>query len=999
MSDLEQNKVLRPATATEGEAIPEGAAPGGPLRAAIRSETNGLDLKARLRELIWTYRAGTGLVGNRLRPLRGGITALLGGLVAFLLMSVEAQFRWGVPVGVLAMCVATFGVLDFLGTFDDPEDRVARRTTMTELARPLVAMFASFGATLLFIGLAVAGRLPLVATAVLVTGSFMALIVSVFATGVALGPLALDETGSPRPLLRRHGFWVVTAATLLYLPMAGSYSLSDPWETHYGEVAREMLSRNDWISTWWAQDGWFWSKPVLDFWMQALAMGIFGVNYRPGMMLEGAASGHTPWPEWAVRMPVFILTLLALYTLYKGVAKVFGRRAGMLGALVLATMPQWFLLAHQTITDMPLVASLSTAMGLLMIGMHTDPDQKVRAFEVSVFGKKFRLTAYHLVFGVILLSALPQILYLCSRNAEVQWLIKIPTFRWHPDEFWSGSKGNCGLPGNEACNAQRPYNAQFQPALQGLMWAGVLGAVLYMNWGERRVQRLCFLAAWYFAAVATMGKGPAGFGLPICVTFTYIAATRQWRKLTSLEILSGLLLIAVVAIPWYFAMYMRHGQPFTDRLIFHDMYKRAMTHVHDTNEGDDVSFRFYIWQLGYALFPWTGLVPAGLVFWTRRRDDADRGQGDVSVFLAMWFVFAFGLFTAMLTKFHHYIFPAVPPAAMLTGILLDRMLGANELAKPGRVELQLRGRRLGSIPPLLVYLAGLGVGALLLVYGFSRLFPGWISGFVPEHATVQSARPGSPIVATVSILIGLAAAIGAGWKFGQSDESVDTSSDTTSTRKHEELMLGAVGIAAAIVVALVGRDLAAKSDASDVVGQARLIHLFTYNYRRQWPDTLEWSGLLAAFAIVGTALCFFLLLARIRRHVVVMLLATSLAWAVWGVDVYLVKAAPHWGQREVLEAYYKMRGKPDEPIAAYQMNWKGENFYTGNKIPAFVSSGATFTSWIKSQQEKGIKTFWFVTEHSRTSALRNEAGSPKVFDTVTDRRLNNKFCLVKAVFD
>jgi hypothetical protein len=531
------------------------------------------------------------------------------------------------------------------------------------------------------------------------------------------------------------------------------------------------------------------------------------------------------------------------------------------------------------------------------------------------------------------------------------------------------------------------------------MWAGVLGAVLYMNWGERRVQRLCFLAAWYFAAVATMGKGPAGFGLPICVTFTYIAATRQWRKLTSLEILSGLLLIAVVAIPWYFAMYMRHGQPFTDRLIFHDMYKRAMTHVHDTNEGDDVSFRFYIWQLGYALFPWTGLVPAGLVFWTRRRDDADRGQGDVSVFLAMWFVFAFGLFTAMLTKFHHYIFPAVPPAAMLTGILLDRMLGANELAKPGRVELQLRGRRLGSIPPLLVYLAGLGVGALLLVYGFSRLFPGWISGFVPEHATVQSARPGSPIVATVSILIGLAAAIGAGWKFGQSDESVDTSSDTTSTRKHEELMLGAVGIAAAIVVALVGRDLAAKSDASDVVGQARLIHLFTYNYRRQWPDTLEWSGLLAAFAIVGTALCFFLLLARIRRHVVVMLLATSLAWAVWGVDVYLVKAAPHWGQREVLEAYYKMRGKPDEPIAAYQMNWKGENFYTGNKIPAFVSSGATFTSWIKSQQEKGIKTFWFVTEHSRTSALRNEAGSPKVFDTVTDRRLNNKFCLVKAVFD
>jgi len=184
-----------------------------------------------------------------------------------------------------------------------------------------------------------------------------------------------------------------------------------------------------------------------------------------------------------------------------------------------------------------------------------------------------------------------------------------------------------------------------------------------------------------------------------------------------------------------------------------------------------------------------------------------------------------------------------------------------------------------------------------------------------------------------------------------------------------------------------------------VTGQARLIHLFTYNYRRQWPDTLDWSGVLAGFAVFATALCLFLVIARIRRHVTVLLIATSLIWAVWGLDVYLVKASPHWGQREVLEAYYKLRGNTEEPIMAYQMNWKGENFYTGNRIPAFVSSGASFTNYLKAQQEKGIKTFWFVTEHSRTSALRNEAGNPRVFEQVTDKRLNNKFCLLKAVFD
>ena len=41
----------------------------------------------------------------------------------------------------------------------------------------------------------------------------------------------------------------------------------------------------------------------------------------------------------------------------------------------------------------------------------------------------------------------------------------------------------------------------------------------------------------------------------------------------------------------------------------------------------------------------------------------------------MWFLFAFALFSFMGTKFHHYIFPAVPPVAMLIGVVLDDMLG------------------------------------------------------------------------------------------------------------------------------------------------------------------------------------------------------------------------------------------------------------------------------------------------------------------------------------
>ena len=98
------------------------------------------------------------------------------------------------------------------------------------------------------------------------------------------------------------------ATCAIYLPLLGTTSLWDPWETHYGEVAREILARNDWISLWWAQDKWFWSKPVLLFWMEALSMGFLGVDFMP--------DANPANPEWALRLPTLVMTLAALAVVY-----------------------------------------------------------------------------------------------------------------------------------------------------------------------------------------------------------------------------------------------------------------------------------------------------------------------------------------------------------------------------------------------------------------------------------------------------------------------------------------------------------------------------------------------------------------------------------------------------------------------------------------------------------------------------------------------------------
>jgi 4-amino-4-deoxy-L-arabinose transferase-like glycosyltransferase len=594
------------------------------------------------------------------------VLAGAGAFVAFSILAADRSWSWGIAVGFFAVGMAAVGIVRLWGGFDAPDESVARSVPFAEL-RPRVAVAACAAlATFAALWLATTGRIGPWLAAGAVTSSFVALVAAVFH----------DDA---RPVTRRQGFWVVTAGALLYLPRLGSFSLVDPWESHYGEVARGILARQDWISTWTPQlqpvSGWFWSKPILDMWTQALAMAALGVDAAPGHMLLGAETGRTPAPEWAVRIPACLLSILALYALYKAVARAFGPRAGLTSALVLATSSQWTFLSHQSMTDMPLVASLSIAMALVLLALHTEPDAIAPSYEVVFGNARWRVGLRELVFGVVTATVLAQVLYLASRNVELQWVAMPHGFRWHPDVFWSGSKGSCGLPGNPPCQKQIPEHA-LPPIAEAAVWLVVLGALLVANRAERRTKRLYLIAAWYFAAVATLGKGPAGFALPAAVALAHLAASARWRELVEFEIPSGLLVLAAVALPWYVAMFVRHGHPFTDQLIFHHMWKRAFDHVHDMNAGDDVSFRYYVWQLGYALFPWTGLLPAALAFGGRGAEG--RTKNEALVFFGAWFVLAFGLFTAMPTKFHHYIFPAVPPAAMLVGIWIDRALDAGD---------------------------------------------------------------------------------------------------------------------------------------------------------------------------------------------------------------------------------------------------------------------------------------------------------------------------------
>src|SRR5215475_6007560 len=103
---------------------------------------------------------------------------------------------------------------------------------------------------------------------------------------------------------RRTCFALCALLSVLYIPLAGNYGMWDPWETHYGEIARQMAQRGDWISLWWpgapTDRMEVFHKPVLHFWLMALSMKAFGLEWghpAPDEMVRDWRA------EWACRLP------------------------------------------------------------------------------------------------------------------------------------------------------------------------------------------------------------------------------------------------------------------------------------------------------------------------------------------------------------------------------------------------------------------------------------------------------------------------------------------------------------------------------------------------------------------------------------------------------------------------------------------------------------------------------------------------------------------------
>ena len=432
---------------------------------------------------------------------------------------------------------------------------------------------------------------------------------------------------------------IILLGLLLYVPLAGTYGLTDPWETHYGEVARQMAVRHDYISLWWPgaplDADHFWSKPVLSFWIMSLFMRLFGVTSgQPGAIALGSRA------EWAMRLPFCLMGVLGIWGLYLCVSRFAGRRAGVMSALILATSPLYFLVARQAMTDMAFVGPMTMALALGFLALFEEDGGDLPRRRWRGLSWPHHPLVYVSV-ALFVASTLPQLIVNC---VQLSWPIHVGSHR-------------IAIPG---VLAMAPYIVGF---------AGVL------RWSARLRRKTGFylqLAA-VMCGLAMLAKGLAGLGLPVLIFLIYLGFTWNWKRLDRAEIGVGVLLAfvacAVVAVPWHHAMLVRHGFPFWDELYGDNHWRRLVTGRH----GDRGTFEYFLRELGYGFLPWIGLAPAALASAAMRPVRGETRQA-LFWFGAIWFVAAYMLVSLSVTKFHHYVLPAIPGLAIIVGLTIDDFL-------------------------------------------------------------------------------------------------------------------------------------------------------------------------------------------------------------------------------------------------------------------------------------------------------------------------------------
>jgi 4-amino-4-deoxy-L-arabinose transferase-like glycosyltransferase len=268
-------------------------------------------------------------------------------------------------------------------------------------------------------------------------------------------------------------------------------------------------------------------------------------------------------------------------------------------------------------------------------------------------------------------------------------------------------------------------------AVSDALFSGLLATSLLLAWQIYAAPNpgRGWWGPWLLLGLAVLAKGPVALvllGLTLLL-FGWLQSDIPglWRRLRPLP---GLLITAVVALPWYGAALLVEGEPFWRSFFGYHNLQRFTAVVNNHQQ----PWWFFGVVLVIASLPVTPLLLLGLaqglgpLHWGRRPAVPIPPELSLQRFAACWLLAVLLFFTVAATKLPSYWLPATPAAGLLIALAAQRadhrwawrftlvltaVLAAGWLASPRWVPLIVAPEMPGLVPELVA-------GGWLLLGGF-----------------------------------------------------------------------------------------------------------------------------------------------------------------------------------------------------------------------------------------------------------------------------------------
>lgn len=169
---------------------------------------------------------------------------------------------------------------------------------------------------------------------------------------------------------------------------------------------------------------------------------------------------------------------------------------------------------------------------------------------------------------------------------------------------------------------------------------------------------------YLFSAFAFLTKGLIGIVLSFGVTGGWLLFSRRFRDVLRLVSPVGILLFAVVSLPWLILV--QRGNPDFFRFFFiQEHFLRYTTRIHDHYQ----PFYYYLPIVIAGALPWVAWLPGAI---KGAKGGNSLLKRDERAFLLSWIAIIFVFFSLASSKLVPYMTPVFPPLALLLGVIFRR---------------------------------------------------------------------------------------------------------------------------------------------------------------------------------------------------------------------------------------------------------------------------------------------------------------------------------------